>query len=272
MKLKPFVKVTGQGPNLVLIHGWGLHGGIWETVVPELERSFTVYNIDLPGFGRSPLHNGDYSLDYLVDSILAVMPDKSFLMGWSLGGLVATAITIKAQQKVEGLVTVASNPCFVADEAWKFGMQKSVLESFMDYLHDDYEGTLIRFLGIQTMGSSTQKEDIKRLKEAVFIHGQPAKKALAGGLQILHDINLVNDLEQIKIPMLRLYGRLDSLVPVKVVTDVDKVLPETTSKVYRRSAHAPFLSATDEFIEDVSQFLSAIDTIDLKPAEQKEVN
>lgn len=255
MKLKPFVNVTGQGPNLVLLHGWGLHGGIWETVVSQLEQQFTVYNVDLPGFGRSAVHNDDYDLDYLVDAVLTVMPERSALLGWSLGGLVATAIAIKAQQKVDKLVTVASNPCFVADDGWRFGMQKDVLESFMDYLHDDYEGTLIRFLGIQTMGSATQKDDIKRLKDAVFIHGQPAKKALRGGLQILHDINLIDDLSEIKIPMLRIYGRLDSLVPVKVVTDVDKILPHSQSKIYRRAAHAPFLSASKEFIADVSQFL-----------------
>jgi len=255
MALKPFVQVSGNGPALALIHGWGLHGGIWQTVLPQLEEHFTVYNIDMPGFGRSPVHNGDYDFGYLVDAIADVLPDSCHLMGWSLGGLVATGLAIRLPQKIQRLVTVASNPCFVANESWKFGMQAQTLESFIDYLEEDYEGTLIRFLGIQTMGSATQKEDIKKLKDAVFLHGQPSKKALRGGLQILHDMNIIDQLSLLNMPILRLYGRLDSLVPAKVAQDVAAHMPNSQSKVYRRAAHAPFLSTSEEFVSDVCEFL-----------------
>jgi pimeloyl-[acyl-carrier protein] methyl ester esterase len=255
MKLKPFYKQSGSGPKLVLLHGWGLHGGIWETILPQLETHFEVINVDLPGFGYSPVYNGEYTLDYLIEAVAEVLPADCYLLGWSLGGLVATGIALKYPQKITKLITVASNPSFVATPEWQFGMQAETLESFIAYLEEDYEGTLIKFLGIQTMGSATQKEDIKRLKETVFIHGQPSKKALRGGLQILHDINLVEQLAQLKMPILRLYGRLDSLVPAKVVADVAEHIPNSPSKIYRRAAHAPFLSAPQEFCEDVSQFL-----------------
>lgn len=267
MKLLPFVKQSGTGPALVLLHGWGLHGGIWETVLPQLEQNFTVYNVDLPGFGYSPVHNGDYSLDYLVESVAAILPEECYLLGWSLGGLVATALTLKCQSKIKKLITVASNPSFVANENWH-GMQAQLLESFMQYLDEDYEGTLIRFLGIQTMGSASQKEDIKLLKETVFIHGQPSKKAMKGGLEILHDINLVEQLSQLKLPVLRMYGRLDSLVPAKVAADVENHIPNSKAIIYRKSAHAPFLSNTDAFVEDVRSFLL---TEDIDTVEQQQV-
>ncbi|TQV75152.1 pimeloyl-ACP methyl ester esterase BioH [Aliikangiella marina] len=256
MSLKPYVFTSGKGPNLVLIHGWGLHGGIWETVLPMLEESFTIHNIDLPGFGRSPVHNGEYTLDYLVEAVAEVMPDDANVIGWSLGGLVATGIALDIPKKVNRLITVASNPCFVATDDWQYGMQAKILESFIDYLEEDYETTLIRFLGIQTMGSATQKEDIKKLKEAVFLHGQPSKKALRGGLQILHDMNLIGRLAQLTQPVLRMYGRLDSLVPAKVADDVAGYLPESQSIVYRKAAHAPFLSASDDFVDDVKKFFT----------------
>lgn len=257
MILKPYVKISGSGPILVLLHGWGLHGGIWETVLPELESHFTIYNIDLPGFGYSPVHNGEYNLDYLVESVQCILPkDQScYLMGWSLGGLVATALTLKYPDKVSKLITVASNPSFVASKSWAYGMQATILESFINYLEEDYEGTLIKFLAIQTMGSATQKEDVKRLKETVFIHGQPSQKALRGGLQILHDINLVSRLSELKLPVLRLYGRLDSLVPAKVASDIENRIPNSQAIVYKKSAHAPFLSASEDFIADVKEFL-----------------
>ena len=51
MLLEPYVSITGSGPALVLLHGWGLHGGIWQTLLPQLEKHYTVHNVDLPGFG-----------------------------------------------------------------------------------------------------------------------------------------------------------------------------------------------------------------------------
>ena len=262
MSIKPFVKQSGNGPALALLHGWGLHGGIWESILPQLEERFTVYNIDLPGFGYSPVHNGNYTLDYLAESVAEVLPEKSFLLGWSLGGMVATKMAISHPQKIEKLITVASNPCFVAKSSeqssagkeWP-GMKPEILGSFIDYLEEDFEGTLIRFLGIQTMGSATQKADIKLLKDTVFIHGQPSKKALRGGLQILNDEDLSGDLDKIACPVFRLYGRLDALVPKGVASAVDGLLPQSESKVYRKSAHAPFLSHAEEFVDDICQFL-----------------
>lgn len=255
MILKPHVNITGTGPNLALIHGWGLHGGIWNTLLPQLEKKFTIYNIDLPGFGRSAVHDGLYNLDYLVESVAVVIPDSCYLLGWSLGGLVATGLALKRPNCIKKLITVASNPSFVADEQWQYGMQANALKSFMKDLEQDYEGTVLRFLGVQTMGSATQKEDLKQLKASVFTHGQPAPKALRGGLQILYETNLIDQLKQLTMPLLGLYGRFDSLVPAKVASDVTQHLPKSEVIIYRQSAHAPFLSARDAFIRDVTAFL-----------------
>jgi len=258
MSLNPYVEISGSGPNLVLLHGWGLHGGIWQTVLPLLEQHFTVHNIDLPGFGRSAVYNGDYDLSYLVDSVNQVLPQQCYLMGWSLGGLVATAVAKKHPNKVKKLITVASSPRFIAAEDWPYGMDPLVLKSFMEYLSDDFEGTLIKFLSIQTMGSKTQKQDVAQLKNTVFIHGLPAKKALTGGLQILQDTNLLEDLANLSTPLLRIYGKLDTLVPVKSAKLVSDIVPESASMIFNQSGHAPFLSESENFTNTVAEFLLQI--------------
>lgn len=276
MKLQSFVEISGSGPNLVLLHGWGLHGGIWQTILPLLEAHFTVHNVDLPGFGHSPVHNGEYNLDYLVDSVESILPEKCTLMGWSLGGVVATAVALKDAQnnhashnslpknnpvknnppKIDKLITVASSPCFVANENWQYGMDQDVLESFIGYLAEDFKGTLIKFLAIQTMGSPTQKEDVAQLKETVFIHGLPAEKALKGGLQILRDVNLLPELKKLKIPFLRMHGKLDTLVPVKSIEQVSLAAPNSQSVIFKKSGHSPFLSESENFIKELLCFLN----------------
>lgn len=254
-----YVEKSGQGPALVLLHGWGLHGGIWQTLLPKLQDSFSVYNLDLPGFGHSRLNDSvEYNLDYLVGSVarfLETLEQPCFLIGWSLGGLVATALALKHPNLVSKLITVASSPRFVADDDWPHAMQAEVLNAFIASLSLDYQVTLQRFLMVQTMGSLTQKSDIKQLKAEVLSRGEPDIKALQGGLAILHAINLIDQLPDLKPPLLRLYGRLDSLVPQKVAFDVGRLLPQSQAKIYQRAAHAPFLSVPDEFVKDVKFFL-----------------
>ncbi|NNJ95044.1 MAG: alpha/beta fold hydrolase, partial [Halobacteria archaeon] len=64
-------KTTGSGPELLLIHGWGLHSGIWDGLMPLLETQLRVTRVDLPGHGRSAWY-GETSLDDMVDAVSEV--------------------------------------------------------------------------------------------------------------------------------------------------------------------------------------------------------
>ncbi|WMS89178.1 alpha/beta fold hydrolase [Pleionea litopenaei] len=111
------------------------------------------------------------------------------------------------------------------------------------------------FLAIQTMGSPTQKEDIQRLKESVFIHGQPSLKALRGGLNILNQTDLRDKAADISHPWLRVYGRLDGLVPVKAAQQIGQLSPSSEESVFRKASHAPFLSHPTDFCHELKVFL-----------------
>ncbi|MEO6118672.1 MAG: alpha/beta fold hydrolase, partial [Methylotenera sp.] len=45
------IESTGTGPNLVLLHGWGMHGAVWQPLVKKLSKIFTLHLVDLPGMG-----------------------------------------------------------------------------------------------------------------------------------------------------------------------------------------------------------------------------
>lgn len=256
-KLKPYIETVGQGPDLVLLHGWGLHSGIWELITKQLSQHYTLHLIDLPGFGRSPLPGGDYSIELLTEQVLKVAPEKAHYLGWSMGGLVATNIAISHPQRVESLITVSSSPRFVQADDWQHAMKPNIMDSFCRYLEEDYQGTIIRFLAIQAIGSETQKEDIRRLRDTVFIHGMPASRALREGLNLLNDVDLREQMNAISVPFLRLYGRLDSLVPAKAAEEVGQLVPHSEHHVFPKASHAPFLSHTEQFVEKVREFLVA---------------
>ena len=48
-----YIESRGRGPDLVLLHGWGLHGGVFERVAANLEADFCLHLVDLPGHGAS---------------------------------------------------------------------------------------------------------------------------------------------------------------------------------------------------------------------------
>ena len=254
--LQPYCEREGQGPDLVLLHGWGLHGGIFDLLRPLLAPYFTLHVIDLPGFGRSPLPKGDYDIPFLAQQVLSVAPARAHYLGWSLGGMVATQIAAQTPARIDKLITVASNPRFAQDTDWPHAMKIAVLENFTAFLSEDYEGTVIRFLGITTMGSETQKDDIKQLKASVFLHGLPAADALRGGLDILRHADLRHALPSIQAPFLRLYGRLDALVPMRVAGDVQALCPHSEQYIFPKASHSPFMSHREEFAQRVIDWLN----------------
>ena len=88
----------GQGPDLVLTHGWGLHGGIWQPVIDALQDRYRLTVIDLPGHGRSGTLAGPFGLEEYAESVLAAMDangvDKSHYLGThtgAAGGLLLAA-------------------------------------------------------------------------------------------------------------------------------------------------------------------------------------
>ena len=244
-----------DAPEMVLVHGWGLHSVVWDNIMPTLLEKFKVTVVDLPGFGRSPMPGGEYDVNYLTEQVLAVAPEKAIWLGWSLGGMVALNATIRFPERVRGLITVATTPKFIADEGWPMALNGDVLSRFRALLLEDWEGTLIRFLALQCEDSTTIKEDVRFLKDIVFFHGQPSSKALRCGLDVLRDVDLLKDLSGIQVPTLYVLGEKDNLVPVGISRELKKRQVNADVAVIKGASHVPFISNQDAFLAAIDDFL-----------------
>ncbi|MDP2561956.1 pimeloyl-ACP methyl ester esterase BioH [Psychrobium sp. 1_MG-2023] len=247
------VEVSGQGPALVLIHGWGLNGAVWHHIVDTLALHFEVHVVDLPGFGHSNQVPVKTQLSCWVDMIAKQIDKPAIWLGWSLGGLVATQAATRYPQLVSKLVTVASSPKFVADADWH-GIKPDVLNMFQSQLKTDFAVTLERFLAIQAMGSESAKQDIKNLKSILQQRPLPNESALKIGLDLLDSVDLREQLTDIKQPFLRMYGRLDSLVSHRAIKAIDQLAPQSEKVVFQKASHAPFISHHQDFIEELLTF------------------
>jgi pimeloyl-[acyl-carrier protein] methyl ester esterase len=248
------VEVFGQGEAIVLIHGWGLNAGVWHQVAERLARDYRVYAVDLPGFGFSRQLTISEDLNDWVKLVVAAIPEPAVWLGWSLGGLVATQAALSFPQRVTKLITVASSPQFVAQGKWP-GISPDVLATFEQQLEHDFAVTLDRFLAIQAMGSASARQDIKALHQVLKQRPLPDPQALKVGLKLLATVDLRADLSSLSQPLLRLYGRLDSLVNARAVKQIDLLVPSSQKFVFAKASHAPFISDLAHFIEQVSDFV-----------------
>ena len=249
------VERFGQGPDLVLLHGWGMNGAVWHGIAQQLADHYRVHLVDLPGFGNSPLIEGsDYSLPWLAEQVASVLPERCNLLGWSLGGLVASQLALTHPERVQSLITVASSPCFMARDEWP-GIAPKVLAGFNQMLAGDFKQTIERFLAIQAMGSEHARDDIRQLRHWLAERPAPQLAALEAGLGLLADVDLRDELTTLSLPWLRIYGRLDSLVPKAAIPLLDERYPHSRSLVLDKASHAPFISHPAQFIAMVREFI-----------------
>jgi len=144
------IKKVGRGQPLVLLHGWGFDGRVWDSVSQFLIQNYTVYQVDLPGFGRSDLMDFASFKQLLLDQI----PQQVVLLGWSMGGLFATRLALEAPLRITRLINVASSPCFLRHKNWP-GVSLDVLNTFHQRLSSDPSGTVDLFISMQLHGIST---------------------------------------------------------------------------------------------------------------------
>jgi pimeloyl-[acyl-carrier protein] methyl ester esterase len=249
------IERIGQGPDLVLLHGWGLNSAVWQEIVPTLSAKYSLHLVDLPGFGFSQntlIDSADLSL--WSETVLAELPAQFNLLGWSMGGLIALRMALDHPSRIQRLVLTGSTPCFLQQIDWP-GIRSDVLSGFNRALQKDAGKTIERFLAIQSMGSESVKEDVKRLKLWLQQRPDPSPIALQAGLQLLETIDLRAELSVLRCPVLGLYGRLDSLVPVAVVPEMAVLFPDLRSVIFAQAAHTPFLSHPQLFIEALESFL-----------------
>lgn len=247
------VEAYGSGPPLVLIHGWGLHGGVFAPLIAPLAQRFRVLVPDLPGFGYSRAEAVVPSLRELAQRIADVADGPATWLGWSLGGLVA--LEAARQGKVSRLVLVNATPKFAQAPDWEPGLAPEVLAELARELVTEYRATLTRFLSLQV--APGERATLRTLREAMLARGEPALAALQAGLGFLAHGDLRSMLAGLHVPALVVHGGRDKLVPVAAGRHLAAHLPDARLAVIEGAAHAPFISHPDACLDAIAGFLHA---------------
>ena len=249
------VDTRGSGPDLVLLHGWALHGGTWGPWLDELGRSARLHVLDLPGHGRSPWHEAAADLGGMARTVFPHVPRGAALLGWSLGGLIALELARRHPRHLAALVLVATTPRFLAGHDWEHGMRPDVLDEFKTGLERDYRRTVQNFLALQTRGDEHGQETLRLLRGRLATRPEPDRRALAAGLDILQRSDLREAATQVALPALVIAGEYDRLTPPGAGLSLARALPAARFRLVERCGHAPFLSHPTVVLAEVLGFL-----------------
>lgn len=234
------IKSFGHGKPLVLFHGWGFDLTIWQDLAESIQDDFTVYLVDLPGFGNSPM----MSWDAFKSHLLARIPANFAVLGWSMGGLYATRLAVE-ESRVTHLINVASSPRFTMDKGWP-GIEEKVLAAFHTNLISNPQQTISQFIELQL-----PKHDYQTL-----LDNSPSLEGLENGLHMLASADLREALDDLQCPACYMLGRLDSIVPKALHKTMQTRYPQFEYVLFNRAAHVPFLSDKGLFIIELQRFLS----------------
>lgn len=197
--------------KILLMSGWGVGTRPLEEFQTTLtDQGFQVDLIDI--------------FDALDTTCLAKHIDLAegydVLMGWSLGGQLATLLAQGVFEKTgknKILMTIASNPCFVANDAWDVGMSASTFLNFQQSFEKMPLMTLKRFCYLVTQGGTKAKQDWQWLQS---LTNEENKSLKIQGLDMLQHFNMVSILKNYQGHQYHLFAQDDGLVAYQVVENI----------------------------------------------------
>ncbi len=248
---------VGQGPPVVLLHGFASSIENWTTVLPELSKRHRVIALDLKGFGWTDRPPGDYSPRAQAELVRALLDergvDKAAFVAHSWGSSVALEFALAYPQRVTRLALY---------DAWVYEAQLPTMfhlaraKGLGEALFALYYGALPderMALAFYEPAALTEPlvEAVERALE------RPGTRAAA--LEAVRGMRFA-DVEarygEVRAPTLLLWGREDRVTPLSVGERLQRQLPRSSLRVYGRCGHFPMLEAAAESTRDLAAFLA----------------
>ncbi|MEH6763546.1 MAG: alpha/beta hydrolase [Aequorivita antarctica] len=113
-------EISGNGPSLVLLHGFLESSTMWNSLIPQFSKNNTIVTIDFPGHGKSGVISEIHSMELMAEVVNELLQhlqiSSATFIGHSMGGYVALAYAEMFSEKVEKLILLNSTPIVDSEE------------------------------------------------------------------------------------------------------------------------------------------------------------
>jgi len=230
---------------LVFLHGWGQSARIWHEQLVRFSLEWPVSMLNLPGHGGAV----DAPAPEWGNVLLAQMPtEPAVIIGWSLGGMLATELARMQPQRVAGLALVSTTPCFCNRPGWDAGCADSVFRDFELGVQENSARAMGRFFALMLHGDALSRPEYNAITRVAADRGHPAStEGLRQGLSLLGALDLRHKLTGIEAPCLVMHGEADAVVPLTAGEYLAGHIPKAAFERFAKCGHAPFLTQAGKF-------------------------
>lgn len=260
----------GAAQELVLLHGWGADRAFWRPLLRYLRPWGNVTLLDVHHCMPEAADGWEDALDETLENILALCPQRAIVVGFSLGGKLAVELARRSPQRVTGVVTLCTNPCFVATSDWP-GMAPADFDNFRGLVQTSPTTALKRFDALQANGARDERNLLRKLRS---LRAAPAAN-LDVGLDWLASLEQRQTLADLAVPQCHFFALSDALVPAGVADSVAALLPVATATRVERFAAACHLLPWEQpaaVAKVMQNFLADNDLLGGEAAAQTEVS
>ena len=225
--------------DLVLLSGWGCDARIWRPLAPYWPAGLKVTTPDWPGYGEHatgehPMLADPADMRALADAMADALPTEAVWVGWSLGGLLITAL-LDYLPAPRALVMLGMGPRFCIDG----GISPGELDAFQRAFARAPDATRQHFLRWQLQGELAPRAAHRRLLDLLgeTSRGEPPcadNATLATGLAQLAYLDLTEPLKSPPCPVWRVAGERDPLLSPTLRESADYRLAD--------AGHCPMLT------------------------------
>ncbi len=237
--------------RLVLLPGWGLGTAPLEPLAAALQgldERLRIQIEPLPELGSGDPQEWLAELD-------ANLPEDCWLGGWSLGGMLATALAARRGERCCGLLTLASNACFVVQEDWPTAMPVTAFQAFYQGCQQDSATIRKRFAMLCAQGGADARGMTRLLSASAPVVRQ---EQLLLGLDVLAVLDTRAALRSFRGPQLHLFAGNDGLVPAAAATALLAMQPDIEVGVIEAAGHAFPLERPHEVAAVIQAFFSEV--------------
>ncbi len=262
---KTFVRLAGDGPSIVLIHGGGLgsSGRVWMPVVPLLAKSHRVIVPDLIGFGHSSDADVEDGMPIFVRQVAELLDvlclDRVILVGHSMGCQIATSIALRRPERIAALGLLAGGGRFVGLSYKSAGHH--ILERIVAHPTEAGVRELVECVNGQL--DDVDAEVTERMRWAKHPGHLAAQRKLASGRQGGGPGLDYRGVDQLSMPIALGWGELERFNPVEIGPQIAARLPAGTRyQLFRGAGH----NIPHDRPAETAQFIAALAEVESRDA------
>ena len=215
------VREFGQGPNIILVHGYPLDGAMWSGVARVFSERFRVFKLDLPGHGENAAPAGGTMDDYagFLEALLGQVKGPAGIAGFSMGGYALLALMKRAPSNIAAQALVDTR-AKADDEAGRAGRDAAIQAVRSGGAAAIVDGMVEKLLS----PAGRQNEGLVERLRRIILRQKP--EALESDLTAMRDrADSTDFLPRISIPTLVVAGDSDVITPPAEAESMANAIP-----------------------------------------------